>query len=434
MADTSDGVDGPPAGWYADPRDSLSLRWWDGWRWTNQTQPARQSPGSPCVRCGVPNASHVDGECPGITERARQGDWHGGQRARHARPAEPVSRTVANHDGWTPYSDTAGDIGGGLGPAGTAWTLGDGSLAIEYDSVVLTFSGAITNAGKKRASPRRIPFASITGIELKKPGVTSGYLRFLVAGSDSGTKFNKVKDLNTLIVYVGANYAAAKSAVDMLRGRIGRRIALIGMEPTDSPSAEADNAPAHERKEEKREKLAQEASAGGSRPDIAAAARRMRSTFGGKREIRLLHQHVGASETVSYIAQGTYREHQGITVLTDRRLLFVFHGWVNQVIEDFPLDRITAVSSKTGLGTGTLIVHTGGARAEITSIVTRDLKHFVDALRQRLAGAPESAGIKLESSRADLIEQIRELGELRDQGILTDTEFDAKKSNLLRRI
>ena len=32
-----------------------------------------------------------------------------------------------------------------------------------------------------------------------------------------GTKFSKLKDLGTLVVYAGANFAAAKSAVDMLR-------------------------------------------------------------------------------------------------------------------------------------------------------------------------------------------------------------------------
>jgi hypothetical protein len=244
----------------------------------------------------------------------------------------------------------------------------------------------------------------------------------MVSGSDSNVKFNKIKDLDTLIVNAGPNYATALSAVDVLRTRIGREITLAGM----SPSGAVDQSAVAEPKEDKRERLAQEASAGGSRPDIAEAARRMGWTFGGKREIRLLHQHVNANETVSYIAQGTYREHQGIAVLTNQRLLFVFHGWVNQVIEDFPLDRITAVSSKSGFGSGTLIVHTGGARA--------DLKHFVDALRKSAANAPGDAAAKLENRSEDLIEQIRKLGELRDLGVLTDEEFTSKKNDLLKRI
>lgn len=31
-------LDGPVAGWYRDPVDSLSARWWDGAAWTEHTR------------------------------------------------------------------------------------------------------------------------------------------------------------------------------------------------------------------------------------------------------------------------------------------------------------------------------------------------------------------------------------------------------------
>ena len=274
--------------------------------------------------------------------------------------------------------------------------------------MVLTFSGAMINAGKKKASPRRIPFAAIRGVEVKKPGATSGYLRFILASSDIDAKFNKLRDLDTLVVYAGPNYTAALSALEALRDRVGEDVYFAGAEPTAGPSVTPASARPGGQRDGRKERLAQEASAGGARPDIAEAARRMGWTFGGKREIRLLHEHVNTNEAVGYIAQGTYGEHQGITVLTDQRLLFVFHGWVNQLIEDFPLDRITSVSSKSGFGTGTLIVHTGGARAEISSIANRDLKYFVDALRGKVAGSSGNTGVTPEGESEGVIEQIRE--------------------------
>src|SRR5579862_7114740 len=33
-----------PAGWYSDPDDSTRLRWWDGSRWTDHTQPGSSQP------------------------------------------------------------------------------------------------------------------------------------------------------------------------------------------------------------------------------------------------------------------------------------------------------------------------------------------------------------------------------------------------------
>ena len=231
------------------------------------------------------------------------------------------------------------------------------------------------------------------------------------------------------------------SALDALRNGLGETVTFTGVEtaplgadlaPVENPRSDA--ATVDSQKESRKEKLAREASAGGARPDIARAAMRMGWTFGGKREVRLLHEHVNADETVTYIAQGTYGQHQGITVLTDQRLLFVFHGWVNQIIEDFPLDRITSVSSKSGFSTGTLIVHTAGAQAEISSIVNSDLKYFIDALRANVTGSPGTTGVGPDGRDQDPVEQIRKLGELRDQGILTDEEFNAKKADLLKRI
>jgi hypothetical protein len=318
----------------------------------------------------------------------------------------------------------------------TTHKLGDGSLTIEDDAVVLTFAGALTQSVKKKASPRRIPFAAIRDVELKKPGVGGGYLRFVLAGSDESAKFKKDFDLNTLTLAVGKTYKEAASIEEALRQRVAGEAATPHPDLLPEPSAAPIPAfvPTGDRKADKKALLAHQASAGGARPDIAAAAGRMGWTFGGKREIRKLHEHVHDGELVQYIAQGTYVEHQGIVVLTDQRLIFVFHGLVQQVVEDFPLDRITAVSSKSGMGSGSLVVHTGGAQSVISSIIKTDLKHFLDALRVRLSAGPTGQPSAPSPAAPDVMSQLSKLGELKDSGILTQEEFDSKKAELLSRL
>lgn len=79
----------PPAGWYANPDDATSLRWWDGTQWTDRTQPivSEQAPGEVGAPVGeyhgppilvvttneVPGfrITEVHGEVFGITVRAR---------------------------------------------------------------------------------------------------------------------------------------------------------------------------------------------------------------------------------------------------------------------------------------------------------------------------------------------------------------------------
>jgi hypothetical protein len=327
----------------------------------------------------------------------------------------------------------------------TTCKLGDGSLTIEDDAVTLAFSGMLTQAVKKKASPRRIPFTAIADVELKKPTIGGGYLRFVLAGSDPNEKFKPLADLNTLTLAAGKTYEAALSVIDTLRERIGGTEAVpdpdllstVRTAPNLVPAGnrgEDKAPPTGSRKEDKKEILAREASADGTRPDIAEAASRMSWTLGGKREIRKLHEHIHDSETVRHIAQGTYEEHQGVVVLTDQRLLFVFLGWINQRIEDFPLDRITAVGSKGGFSTGKLVIHTGGAQSTIGSVVNADLKYLVDAVRKALTGGSVSAESKSGAAQADIMDQLRKLGELRDSGVLTQEEFDSKKTELLNRI
>ncbi|WP_372346773.1 hypothetical protein [Streptomyces sp. KL116D] len=51
--------------------------------------------------------------------------------------------------------------------------------------------------------------------------------------------------------------------------------------------------------------------------------------------MKKLAEHLHDGEEVRLIAQGTYADRQGILVLTDLRLLFLFHGLVSQAKEDF---------------------------------------------------------------------------------------------------
>ena len=74
----------------------------------------------------------------------------------------------------------------------------------------------------------------------------------------------------------------------------------------------------------------------------------------------------------------------------------------------------------------------------------------LDAIRQKMSASPAVSGGapviqpaapifappsgQMRSSAADIADQIRRLAELRDQGHLTQDEFDAKKTELLKRI
>lgn len=172
-----------------------------------------------------------------------------------------------------------------------------------------------------------------------------------------------------------------------------------------------------------------------TRTDIAAAKERMSTKFGGRKELKKLDEYLWEDETVSRMATGLYAGKNGLLVLTDRRLIFLFHGWTGQRNEDFPLDTITSISAGSGIAMGSITVFSGGAKAEIKNINKADAKALADEVRNRLAtrgvrhtdAAPQAAP-------PDVLAQLKQLGELHEAGVLTSEEFEAKKAELLKRL
>jgi hypothetical protein len=325
----------------------------------------------------------------------------------------------------------------------------NGQIEVTDDELVITRDGAKARLifGKDTAE-RRIPLQALSGVRLKEATrLSNGWVQLLLGGEipaelSTGTAASNAntvvfthkkraafQELHHRLEAVIAQNAdagidAAQVEWDQVRGQQGRF----------DKKLEQDKLASQERAEQKMQERQAKGEAAGLRPDIAEASARMGWKFGGKREIKELHQHLYDGEQVAYLAQGNYDRNQGIVALTDQRLLFVFHGVMRQVVEDFPLDRLTSVQTKAGVATGDLTVHASGNSAVIKSIINPDLKPLGDALRQRIGtGKPthESAPAVVPATQIDVADQLTKFAALRDQGVLTEEEFAAEKAKLL---
>jgi Bacterial PH domain/Short C-terminal domain len=172
------------------------------------------------------------------------------------------------------------------------------------------------------------------------------------------------------------------------------------------------------------------------RPDIAAAREHMRATLGSGKEVKRLATHLWEGERVELMAQGQRPNHAsaGLVVLTDRRLLFVKEGMFGRSnTEDFPFEKISGVEWSSGMATGTLTVSAMGNEAKIKSVNKDDGKELTDLLRSRTSGAQQAAAAP-SSGQGDIPDQLKKLAELRDAGIVSGAEFEAKKADLLSRM
>ncbi|MDP9418939.1 MAG: PH domain-containing protein, partial [Actinomycetota bacterium] len=121
-------------------------------------------------------------------------------------------------------------------------------------------------------------------------------------------------------------------------------------------------------------------------------------------------------------------------VLTDRRLLFVQDGVMSKKSEDFPIDKVSSVQWSSGLILGAITIFASGNKTEIKNVNKDDGKEIVDAVRARLSTSTAEPAAAASTLQPDIIGQIRQLGELREAGVLSQEEFEAKKAELLRRL
>lgn len=158
------------------------------------------------------------------------------------------------------------------------------------------------------------------------------------------------------------------------------------------------------------------------RTDIAEAKSRMHVRMKGGREIKRLVEHLWQGETVDRMTVAKHGLGKGVIVLTNRRVFFIQQGMLAHKIEDFPIDRVTSVELSSGWATGSLSVSVPGNKAVFVNVNKHDGKDMADLIRSRIGSAP------------DVMAQLRELGELRDAGVVTPEEFEAKKAELLKRL
>jgi T3SS (YopN, CesT) and YbjN peptide-binding chaperone 3/Bacterial PH domain/Short C-terminal domain len=179
---------------------------------------------------------------------------------------------------------------------------------------------------------------------------------------------------------------------------------------------------------------------GDLRPDIAAARKQMRATIGSGKEVKRLAPHLWEGERVERMAQGQGKNDAtaGLLVLTDRRLLYLKQGMFGSKTEDFPLDKISSVEWSSGMATGTLTVFAMGNQNKIKNMNKDDGKEITDLLRNRISASMSEVPVVSPAPEAgpvpDIPDQLRKLAELRDEGILTPEEFEAKKADLLARM
>lgn len=158
--------------------------------------------------------------------------------------------------------------------------------------------------------------------------------------------------------------------------------------------------------------------------------------FIAKKEIKELPNILWENEQVENLILGFYNNGNGILVGTSKRLIFIDKGLISLKVEDFPYDKITSIQYETGWVFGKLTIFSSGNKAVIDNVEKNQTKAFGEWVRARISSNTQNQiqtppQTQTQPNGDDTIAKLEKLAKLKEQGILTQEEFDSQKAKIL---
>ena len=161
-----------------------------------------------------------------------------------------------------------------------------------------------------------------------------------------------------------------------------------------------------------------------------------------RKEIKELPNILWEHEKIEKIVQGFMNNHSGVLVATNSRVIFIDKRLLGGLhVEDFPYDKISSIQYSTGLVMGKITIFTSGNRAVIENVEKSKVRDFCDYVRARISAPTKPAYAQEESNQQtskestakSVVKELRELAKLKEEGILTEEEFQEMKRKILSR-
>lgn len=155
--------------------------------------------------------------------------------------------------------------------------------------------------------------------------------------------------------------------------------------------------------------------------------------------LKLVQQYLDPDEEILAHVYGAYETQvlgsktvrNGLFAATDRRVVFYAKRMAGYDFESFPYENISSFEQGKGMMGHRVKFFASGNEAAVKWINKGDVDALVREVRSRMKGGTPTAVSTLSPSQPDAVEELRRYAALRDEGIISEEEFQAKKSQLL---
>lgn len=136
-------------------------------------------------------------------------------------------------------------------------------------------------------------------------------------------------------------------------------------------------------------------------------------------------------EKIVYLVEGRNKinNHHIILVATDRRVIFVDKEFMYGLkVEDFSYSKISSIQYETALLLASIDIHVADDVVEIDGVGKYDAELFCEKVRNFMAHPEEYVQAKTELT---VLDQLEQLGRLKENGVLSEDEFNEQKKKLI---
>ena len=157
-------------------------------------------------------------------------------------------------------------------------------------------------------------------------------------------------------------------------------------------------------------------------------------TFFARKEIKELSNILSVDEKIVYLVEGRNKitDHHIILVGTDRRLIFIDKEFMYGLkVEDYSYDKVASIQYETSFMLASIDVNVSGYIVEIDGVGKYEAELFCEKVRNFMSRPKEFSQAKSEPT---ILDQLEQLGRLKESGVLTEEEFDEQKRKLLGKL
>ena len=155
--------------------------------------------------------------------------------------------------------------------------------------------------------------------------------------------------------------------------------------------------------------------------------------------LQQLRPHLEENEKVEQAVLGTYESklmgkdtvRPGILAASDQRLIFFAKKVMGYELEVFPYSTISSIEMGKNFMGYYLRFFASGNHVSIKWIRDEELSQFVSLVKNKMGSKPSSSPSP-KHAETDVYDQLKKLAELKEAGIISSEEFEAKKKQLLK--